>query len=73
MVDVKTTSRNEIVERQELVMNDVGKGAQEDKNDCECNQRPKRDPPPEAQFLIVFTKTWDRHLLTIFPFPKELN
>jgi hypothetical protein len=65
MVDVETTSRHDIVERQKFVMNDVGKRTQEDKNDCERNQRTKRHAPAEAQFLIMVKKTWNRHLLTI--------
>ena len=61
MVDVKTTSRHEIVQGQEFIMNDVGKGTQEDKNDCERNERTKRDAPAEAEILIMFNKTWHKH------------
>ena len=61
MVDVKTTSRHEIVEGQQFIVNDVGKSAQEDKNDCERNERTKRDAPAEAEVLIMLKKMWDRH------------
>src|SRR5262245_47974037 len=58
MVDVKARSRHEVVEGQEFVVNDISKSAQEDKNDCERNQRTKRDAPAEAQFSIMLTKRW---------------
>src|SRR5690348_14160729 len=60
MMDVKTAFRHEVVERHEFVMYDVSKNAQEDKNDCERNERTKRHAPAEAQFLIMLTKT-NRH------------
>ena len=63
MVDVKAKSRHEVVDGQEFVVNDIGQSAQEDKNDCERNQRTKRDAPAEAQFSIMLTKTRDRHLI----------
>jgi hypothetical protein len=53
MMDMKAAFRDQIMDRQNVIMNDIGECPQEYETDNERNQTAQGNPPSETQFLVM--------------------